>query len=243
MHKDTYLMIVEDDFVIAHELKLTLEKLGYQTHPVLHQAEDLLEALDEFPTDLVLLDIDLAGDLDGVDIAPKLKTEYQIPFVYLTAKVDTATLSRAALTEPDGYLVKPFREDELKAMLEIVLYKSHKKPKPKTENDPQSTKNQTIFVKNKNRLEKLNLNEVLWIEARDIYCILHTAQGQFVLSHTLKALENSLPSQQFIRIHRSYVVAIDKINAFEDNNVLIGKEYLPIGKTYKDKLLEQISIL
>ncbi len=241
MHKDTYLMVVEDDFVIAHELKLMLEKLGYVVLPFVHQAEDLPEALLAHHTDLVLLDIDLAGKLDGIDIAPKLKNEFHIPFIYLTAKVDTATLSRAALTEPEGYLVKPCREEELKATLEMALYKSQKKQWSRLENT--LSERQSIFVKNKNRLEKLHLSEVLWIEAKDIYCVLHTAQSHFVISHTLKALENILPPKQFIRIHRSYMIAIDKVTALEDNSVLIGKEYISIGKTYREKLLEQLSIL
>ncbi|NJL12017.1 MAG: response regulator transcription factor [Microscillaceae bacterium] len=207
---------------------------------MLDRGENLRALAQQVPIDLVLLDIELAGSLNGVDIAPLLKYEFHLPFIYLTAQSDPATLNRAALTEPYAYLVKPFREEELRAALEIALYKIRKEACPLS---PSTLPTEALFVKNKNRLEKLDLREILYIEAKDIYAIVRTEKGQFVLSHSLKTLEAQLPAEAFVRIHRSYLVALDKIKAIEDNQVVVGSEYLPVGKTYRERLLQILRIL
>lgn len=234
------ILIIEDDVVIAQSLKLFLEKNGYRVAGMLDRGENLRTLIQQTSIDLVLLDIELAGGLNGVDIAPLLKHEFHLPFIYLTAQSDPATLNRAALTEPYAYLVKPFREEELRAALEIALYKIRKEACLLA--SPAQAR-EALFVKNKNRLEKLDLSEILYIEAKDIYCIVKTEKGQFVLSHSLKTLEGQLSSEAFVRIHRSYLVALDKIRAIEDNQVIVGAEHLPVGKTYRERLLQILRIL
>jgi DNA-binding LytR/AlgR family response regulator len=240
--------IVEDDFVIAQELKVSVQSLGYEVLHLLDNGEDLLTNLAIQKPDLVLLDIQLAGKIDGISLAEQLKTKYQLPFVFLTAQTDRLTLDRAKLTEPQAYLVKPFRLPELQATLEITLHKLSQKSQS-LDNELVSQESQTyllnnqLFVKSKNRLEKVNVADILWLEARDIYSIIKTLKTQYVVSQSLKTLENQLPSDNFMRIHRSYLVALDKIEAIEDNSLVIANEYIPIGKTHKDNLLKHLRIL
>ena len=241
MQKTRNLVIVEDDLVIAREIGLILEQSPYQVLAQIDQAEALLPIVQEKSVDLVLLDIDLAGVLDGVDVAPQLKNNFQIPFIYLTSKTDPSTLSRAALTEPEAYLSKPIREKELLAALQITFFKLDKQGIEKNKDILDEEVN--LFVKNKGRLERLNPKEILWMEAKDIYCLVKSTKGQFVLSHSLKSLENQLSEENFIRIHRSYLIALDKIEAIEDNSVIIQDTYLPIGKTYRERLLKRLKII
>lgn len=82
----------------------------------------------------------------------------------------------------------------------------------------------------------------MWIEAHDIYAVIKTTKNSFTVSHSLKTLEAQL-GENFMRTHRSYLVALDKIEAIEDNSFIIGGQYIPIGKTFKDELMKKLRIV
>jgi DNA-binding LytR/AlgR family response regulator len=100
-----------------------------------------------------------------------------------------------------------------------------------------------IFIKNKKRLEKVMLADILWVEAYDIYAMIKTPAGQHLLSHSLKAVEEKFPSTHFIRVHRSYLVNKEKIHAIEENELIIDTTRIPIGKTYREELMKRLSFL
>jgi DNA-binding NarL/FixJ family response regulator len=116
------ILIVEDDPLIAEEIRQSLDELDYQVCGKAYTPANALRQLDIQRPDLVLLDINLAGGAEGLDIAAAINHLYRIPFVFLTSYADRATLDRAKLLEPAGYIVKPFTEKDLLAGLEIALY-------------------------------------------------------------------------------------------------------------------------
>lgn len=232
--------IVEDDLVIGKDLELSLKKLGYDAAPAMVSGEIFLKKLASESPDLVLLDINLAGTLDGIDLGGKLKSQVNIPFIYLTALTDERTLERAKITEPASYLSKPFKMQDVQQAIQLALYKSEQQEQKQDTEKPTS---EAIFVKMNNRLEKLKISEVLWIEAKDMYATIQTIKGGFVVSHSLKDLEKKFDNENFMRIHRSFIVALNQIEAIEDNNLLIQNQFIPIGKTYKDLLLKKLQIL
>jgi DNA-binding LytR/AlgR family response regulator len=237
--------IVEDDIIIAQELRLNLQKLGYEVLAAVSSGEALLEVLQTQIPDLVLLDINLAGAWDGIDTAQQLRQHVDLPFIFLSALADRQTLERAKITDPEAYLVKPAKIEDLQRAIELAL---HRHKKQQSQPAPQSAQqglwlNEQLFVKTKNRLERVDLSKIQWIEARDIYCVLKTTHEKHVVSMALKAFEQLLPMPPFLRVHRSYIVAIDKIEAIEDNNLLIEKEYIPVGKTYREALLKHLRIV
>jgi len=116
-------LIVEDERIVAKDLQQTLAGLGYDVFDIASSADEaLLKASLRCP-DVVLMDIRIAGTLDGIDAAGVLRQRFGIPVVYLTAHTDEATLERAKKTEPYGFLVKPLKVAELRSTLEIALYK------------------------------------------------------------------------------------------------------------------------
>jgi signal transduction histidine kinase/AmiR/NasT family two-component response regulator len=119
----TSILIVEDEQIIAFNLKSRLEKLGYEVVAFVPNGEEALKVAAARRPDLVLMDIMLEGPLDGVETATRLGAELDIPFIYLTASSDDATIARAKTTNPLGYLVKPFDENLLRITLEMALYK------------------------------------------------------------------------------------------------------------------------
>ena len=119
------ILIVEDDGIIARHLQAVLKKFGYQVHALVATGEEALQLVAQSPPDLALMDIELAGEMDGVETAEQLQSHYQIPVVYLTAFAGDQLVQRAKLTNPFGYLTKPFEERHLHATLELALQKNH----------------------------------------------------------------------------------------------------------------------
>ena len=118
------ILVVEDEGIVVLHIKKTLERLGYEVTGIAATGEDaIIKAMEDRP-DLVLMDIVLKGAVDGIDAAEKIRAIFSIPVIYLTAHADEMTLERAKLTEPAGYIVKPFRKRDLFIAIEFALYKS-----------------------------------------------------------------------------------------------------------------------
>ena len=119
--KDIKVLIVEDEALIAQQLKKRLEKLGYTVSDVVASMELAIQSLRENPANLVLMDIVIKGDSDGIHAATRIQSEFKLPVIFLTAYADEKTLQRAELARAYGYLIKPVQERELNAMIRIVL--------------------------------------------------------------------------------------------------------------------------
>lgn len=117
------ILIVEDSFIVAYHLQKTLESEGYHVYGILDSGERVLSFLEQTRPDLVLMDIMLSGQIDGIETASVVKTKFGLPVIYITALTDKATIQRAKVTEPYGYLTKPFEDREIFTVLEMALYK------------------------------------------------------------------------------------------------------------------------
>ena len=119
----TRILIVEDEAIVARDIAQQLTLLGYKPVAQTPRGEQALVLADQLRPDLVLMDIQLAGEMDGVAAAQAIRERFAIPVVFLTAFVGDATLERAKVTEPFGYIIKPFQDRELRTVIEMALYK------------------------------------------------------------------------------------------------------------------------
>ncbi|RZN37721.1 MAG: response regulator [Methanophagales archaeon ANME-1-THS] len=120
---DPQILVVEDERIVATGIRNMLGTLGYRVPAVAASGEEAIKKAAEIQPDLVLMDIVLQGDMDGIQAAEHIRARFNIPVVYLTAYADEATVRRAKMTAPYGYLLKPFNERELHAAIEMALYK------------------------------------------------------------------------------------------------------------------------
>lgn len=118
-------LVVEDENIVAMDLRASLTGLGYQVTDTVGTGREALASARKRPPDLVLMDINLRGEMDGIEAAEAMRTDLALPVVYLTAFSDEATLRRARVTEPFGYLLKPFDERELQISIEMAVYRHH----------------------------------------------------------------------------------------------------------------------
>lgn len=115
------ILIVEDERIIAHDLKKDLENFGYSVCGIASSGRDAITLAEEAHPDLVLMDINIKGNVDGVQVAKVMKTRFNLPVIFLTGYADEATLERVKEVGPSGYLVKPFKQREIRAAIEIAL--------------------------------------------------------------------------------------------------------------------------
>jgi len=120
---DARILVVEDENIVSKDIENRLKSLGYAVSAVASSGEEAINKAEETQPDLVLMDIMLKGDMDGVECAEQIRDRFNIPVVYLTAYADDKTLQRAKITGPYGYILKPFEERELHTTLEMALYK------------------------------------------------------------------------------------------------------------------------
>ncbi|WP_287680204.1 response regulator [Methanobacterium sp.] len=120
---DTSIMLVEDEIIVAADVKNRLENMGYEVLGIFDTGEEAIEKAGELKPNLVLMDIVLKGDMDGIDAAQKIRELFEIPIIYLTAYSDEKTLQRAKVTEPFGYVLKPFEDREIQSAIEMAIYK------------------------------------------------------------------------------------------------------------------------
>lgn len=117
------ILVVEDEIIIAEDLQIKLIRMGYSVPMLASSGEDAIKKIQEYNPDLILMDIVIHGNMDGIETVEKIHSMFDIPVVYLTAYADENTLERAKITEPFGYLLKPFKERELLITIEMALYK------------------------------------------------------------------------------------------------------------------------
>jgi two-component system, response regulator PdtaR len=184
------ILVVEDEAVIALRLKKRLAKMGYEVPDVAYTGEEAVEKAGHLKPDLVLMDVMIPGNLDGIEAAKLVKTEFDIPVIFLTAFSEDKIIERAKQVEPFGYLLKPFQDREIKAAIEVALYKKMMEEKlQKAHNElEQRVKKRTAELENalkiinrsekeliqrKSALEKLtrellDTNQALSVLARNI---------------------------------------------------------------------------
>ncbi|MFT7154965.1 MAG: two-component system response regulator LytT [Alteromonas macleodii] len=200
---------------------------------------------------MILMDIMLKGEISGIEAAQQIKNRYQIPIIFLTAYADESTLSKAKVTEPYGYIIKPFKEIDLHTSIEMALYKHGKEQEVKKERDLYSSivldksADDCIFVKSNSRLVKVKTNEMYFVEALKDYVIIYTKDAKYTVHSTMKDMLAKLSSSEFLRVHRSYIVRVDKIVAIEQNNLVIedDKKIIPVGGSYRDELHSRLKFV
>lgn len=231
----TIILIVEDEPLIADDIAMILEKNNYTISEIVDNAEDTLSHLKSHSVNLILLDINIEGELDGVQLAHKINSEFQIPFLFLTSYYDNNTLKRAKNTDPSGYIVKPFDEGDLVANIELASMKSVK--------NSDSIITEKFFIRDKNELKSIDPMDIIYVESDDNYANIITSIKKHVVPHTLKSVAEQLPSKDFIRIHKSYLINFHKITSIHEGYVFLGDIKLTIGRSYKETLIKGLSIL
>jgi DNA-binding LytR/AlgR family response regulator len=244
MSDKTRILIVEDDMIIASNLSLQLSKLGYEVCGIETRGEEAIQHARENIPDIILMDIRLRGAIDGVETARKIRQRRPIPIIFLTANTDDATFSRAKETQPYAFISKPFNKINLQRT--IALVEESMKDEVTDVNTDQTVAevlDDRIFLRQRGMMVKLMFEDLLFLEAQRNYCQVLTINKSYLVVSTLKQLEDKLPYTVFIRVHRSFLVNLSKIDALGDKHLEMKGKVIPVSKTYKELLMKRIKTL
>jgi DNA-binding LytR/AlgR family response regulator len=242
-------LIVEDEFSIALDLELYLQELGYQVVGIADHYEQAIEMMQTQKPDIILMDIHIKGAKTGIEVAKTAHQNHHIPVIFLSALADSITIDDAMQTEPFGYLTKPFKEIDLRNLLAIASHQSEllklkeQELMPLWREDTQKVSFQdTFFVKDKSKLIAVRVADILWIEALENYSVIMLKEQKIIANMLLKDIAEKLPPTHFFRVHRSYVIALDKIRKLEDGYIYITDTPIPLSKGHREELLQKIKI-
>jgi DNA-binding LytR/AlgR family response regulator len=198
--------------------------------------------------DIVLMDINLAGEKDGIETVADLMKIRQTPVIYLSAFTDNATVDRVKHTHPAAFLVKPYQISNVRISVELALNNFAVRPatpaippaEPDLTREPILQMGDFVFIKNNYQFVKVPLVDILFAQANRNHISLYTNDRKFVLRLSLGQLFDRVLFDRLIRIHRSYAVNIDAIKSFNEQTVVTGKGELPIGRNYKEEFLKRL---
>lgn len=197
-------------------------------------AMEAYNSINQQPIDLLLLDIEMPG-MTGLELIKNLGSKKPL-IIFTTAKKDYAV--EAFELNVIDYLVKPISPSRfLQAMERASEALSSKKEEVKL------GEQEFVFVKDNGVLKRVNVNDILYLEAMGDYVKVHTAQKFHVLHATLKSIEEKLPVSKFIRVHRSYIVSLNKIDSIQEGVIAIGKASVTLADTYRSILNKRLNLL
>lgn len=244
MANPTRILIVEDEMIIGANISLQLTSLGYEVSGIVPRGEEALVHIRQNKPDIVLLDIQLKGNIDGVQTAQLMQKEFDIPIIYLTANADDANFNRAKTTNPHAFISKPFKKLDLKHAIELVINRQQPQPASQEEpiplDDSPFVLDDSIFVRHQEKMVKVSIDDILYIEADRNYSRIFAKGKEYVLVMTLKEIDEKLPPQHFLRVHRSFIVNISQIEEIAATHVIIAKKAIPVSAELRKQLLQRI---
>ncbi len=200
-------------------------------------AIDALKALHSRDIDLIFLDIQMP-DLTGIELARLQNKGAAKPRIIFTTAYNHFALEGYRVDALD-YLLKPFNYEEFLRAAQKALNYAQLLQKPVTDPDLHSTEEDYLFLKVEHQLVRVEFSDILYIEAlKDfVKVVLHSSDKAILSITTLKALEEKLPVNRFLRVHRSFIISLDKITSMTKRNVLIGNKHINIGDQYREAFI------
>ena len=230
-------IIVDDDGLVRKIMEDFIKKT--ESLKLLYSLSNAVEAINLLNAnesiDLIFLDIEMP-EMTGIDFLNSLSV---LPQVIIISAKDKYAINAFEYDVTD-YLLKPFAYSR--------FCKAVNKALERKEKSRMHVKSNEIFIKHQSSLVKLKYTDILWIEAMENYVIISTFDEKYTIHFTMRSIEEKLPPKQFIRVHRSFIVNISSIHSIGDNNIHIKtsnkeKNFIPIGKSYRDKLLKELNVI
>ncbi|WP_424961462.1 LytTR family transcriptional regulator DNA-binding domain-containing protein [Ekhidna sp.] len=223
------IVIVDDELMIAEMTKEMLLELGYNVVGIAknHEEADLILSSPQ-QIDLLILDINLSEQKDGIDLAREVEKKYKLPFIFLTSYSDPKTIKKASSTTPAAYLLKPFTRDDLFTTIEFLRAKGSKSA-------------EFVLVKVGAKKVKVSVQDIHYIKSDNNYLDVVTEEKKFIVRNSLDNFLSELRSNEIVRVHRSYAVNIHKVKAINGQQLLVKDIKCPISRTNKREVSELLA--
>lgn len=233
MNQEKSVFIVEDNALNRITLETILEDHHYNIVGSYANAEEAWEVLKNTNVDVVLIDINLAGDKDGIWLGRKIRKYNNTAFVYLTAYGDNETIHKVKKTNPSGYLMKPYNEPTLITTIDIAIsnFSNYKEISA------------SIYIKDSSIRVKLNLDDIHYIQSDGNYLHIFLEHKTHLVRARLVDFLKQLPDTIFVQVHQRYAINKSKVDLIGNGFVVIGKDEIPVSKRYKTIVEKALSML
>ncbi|PRY88569.1 LytR/AlgR family response regulator transcription factor [Mongoliibacter ruber] len=230
-------VLVEDDRELAMNLRELLASLGFNVSAIFDNAIGAQEFLRLNKVDLLILDIMIKGDMDGISLAREVKKKIDVPIVFITAYSENDVIRRVIDVSPDGHLLKPFSRESLKTTLLLSLSNYKKRLSSGAKKKKEET---TIQIRDKGFISLIPTSEILYAQADGLYTRIFTVKKAFIIRDILKDFEARLDPSVFIRVHKSYLVNKNAIELFNGKVIQIKDYVIPIRRGFYKELRELV---
>lgn len=244
MPRKTKILLVEDNYNLSENVKEMLTIQGYEVSGIIDKAEGARSKIElNFP-DLVLMDIQLSGKKTGIDLAEELRESMNLPIIFLTSSAGKNIVKKLEHIKPDGFITKPFTAESMITSIELAIQSFHAYNERSTRIESADHRAPSeIFIRENGWLKKILIEEIEWIKAEGSYTQIFAKGKQYTLRNTVRDIMSKIPENQFIRIHKSYIINIKKVEALSSTAVKIEDTEIPIGRNFYPKLLKHINKL
>jgi two-component system, LytTR family, response regulator len=228
---------IDDELPALNQMQNYISKIPYlNLVGSFNNGLDALNFLKENTVDLLFLDVQM-DDLNGIQLLQVLNNK---PKVILTTAYDQYALKAFDL-EVSDYLLKPISFERFVKAVEKIYRELDGKTQESVENSESTESRNYFFVKTEFKMVRIDFDEIIYIEGLKEYLIIKTISGKVLSLMTFKEIIDILPEDNFVRTHKSYIVAINKIESIERNRIKIGEKLIPVGNTFKDEFYKRIS--
>lgn len=207
------ILIVEDEVLIAEFILELLTDESFKNVKTVHSKEEAIRVMNEFEPDIILMDINLNGNNSGIELSKQKNTNAAV--IFLTGQYDFELRSKALDTEPESYLTKPIKQNDLFAAIQLAYLKNQVK---------------SITVKNGSDTIKIKFNSILYVKSDGNYIDIYTINRKYSVRMQLDVFLNETKDSNFIRVHRSYIINKSKITRMNGSTAFINTIEIPISR-------------
>ncbi len=219
------ILIVEDEILIAEHIKDLLNSFGMENVFLADTKDTALELIDAIKPDLILLDMHLENEMDGLDIAKTIDETLETPYIFITANSDKLVIQQAVQTRAASYITKPLKISDLFAAIQIAL---------KT---PPSIETKCLLVKNEGSTLRLPVLDIMYIESHGNYIHIYSKKGKTMSRQSLEWAEEQLLNRIFLRVHRSFLVNANYVSRINAKSLFIAETEIPISRTITTEVM------
>lgn len=228
------ILIVEDEELYAVQLEIMIDKLGHELVGVVDNSNDALQLFEEQMPDLVLMDVHIRGQHDGVELSGLLREIQEVPIIFITSLKDDLTFQRARRADANNFIIKPFDQLQLQRAIQLALHNEATRQTDAVHVD-------AIFIKNGQKLEKILFEDIYFLQSSVNCTWIYTSAGRHVVYASLRDLIEKLPAT-FVQTHRSFVVNKSKVVSIDSKEYsieLIGHT-VPISRRNYAEVIKAI---
>jgi two-component system, LytTR family, response regulator LytT len=218
------ILIVEDEILIAEDLKDILASFNMKLIAMAHDKRRAFQLIEEFKPQIVLLDIRMEGEKDGLEIGEYLNNKTTISFIYITAHSDVAMVKKIIETQPAGYITKPIKKSDLYASINLALSRQQ-----------MPVERKMLKVKDGYSFVLIPLDEILYLESDGNYVHVISENRKLLVRQSLDSIAMELESEQFFKVHRSYIVNTSHVIQYSRKEVKLKGHILPISRNLSDE--------